>query len=79
MSITRDSINNYLDSLVPLPNGNALTDSGFIALVEWSERQPWWKGFAVKHNLNTGWQTTIMGDPYQFALVLYRFLREVRG
>lgn len=76
MVITRDVINQYFSALISLPDGNILSKEGVTALADWSERQEWWRDFAVLHCLDANWRTSYMGDPYMFSLELFRFLRE---
>lgn len=74
VAITRDSINLYFNTLIPLPEGNALSKEGFAALAGWSEQQEWWGDFVKMHCLTETWRASCMGDPYQFALTLFRFI-----
>lgn len=76
MVITRDLINDYFCALTSVPNGNVLSEEGFIALADWSEQQDWWLDFAGFHCLNAEWRLSNMGDPYKFALTLFRFIAQ---
>lgn len=76
MTITHDVINDYFSGLIPLSNGNALSQEGFTALADWSEQQDWWKEFAELHHLEAGWRASYMGDPNYFGLTLFRFIQE---
>ena len=74
MMITREVINYTLCKLIPCPNGDVLSVEGFESLVGWSEQQEWWREFVWLNNLGHNWRTSYLGDPYVFALILYRFL-----
>lgn len=74
MAITRNVINNFYCDLIAPPDQNILTNDGFVFLADWSEQQDWWQKFAFMHCLGAGWRNSHMGDPYLFALTLYRFL-----
>jgi hypothetical protein len=74
MSITLDVINNYFADLILLPNGNVFSKEGFGTLADWSEHQDWWQYFATSHCLEADWRASYMGDPYCFALTLFRFV-----
>ncbi|MFZ2948546.1 MAG: hypothetical protein WA003_03575 [Desulfuromonadaceae bacterium] len=76
MAITREIINNTFCEVISLPNGNVLSKEGFVVLADWSEQQEWWHEFAKLNNMEHDWRSTPMGDPYQFALTLFRFIRQ---
>ncbi|HEY4744200.1 MAG TPA: hypothetical protein VIH45_06040 [Desulfuromonadaceae bacterium] len=77
--MTRDFINRYFTALVSVPDGNILSNKGFTALADWSERQTWWPEFALSHSLKTDWRVSPMGDPYLFSLSLFRFFVHQHG
>jgi hypothetical protein len=76
MAITREDINKYFSVAISLPGGSILSEEGFLALAEWSERQGWWSDFVEFHRLGTDWRASSMGDPYNFAISLFSFLRQ---
>jgi hypothetical protein len=76
MTITRDAINQYFSDMISLPSGNILSNDGFVALADWSERQVWWNDFVKLHHIGTDWRTSTMGDPYVFSVALFRFLHQ---
>ena len=76
--ITYDCINSYFSRYMELPHRNVFSPAGCTALVEWSERQPWWKSFAEQHNLEGNWRSTAIGDSNLFAINLYAFLNQAR-
>jgi len=74
MAITRDVINDFLCDLIAIPGRNVLSNEGFVLLADWSERQDWWQDFSKVHCMGADWRNSHMGDPYLFALTLFRFL-----
>jgi len=74
MLISKEVINDTLCKLIPHPIGNALGVEGFEFLVGWSEQQEWWHEFVSFNHLDHHWRMSYLGDPYVFALILYRFL-----
>jgi len=74
MIITKEVINDTLCKLIPYPNGDVLSVEGFESLVGWSELQEWWQEFVWLNHLGHNWRKSYLGDPYVFALILYRFL-----
>lgn len=79
MIITHEIINNTFCELIYIPNKNVLSEEGFVALANWSERQEWWQEFASHNNINSDWRNSSMGDPHLFALTLFRFIIHLRG
>jgi len=74
MIISREVINDTFHELIPYRNGNVLSIEGFELLVGWSEQQEWWHEFASLNQLSHNWRTSYLGDPYVFALILFRFV-----
>jgi len=74
MAITRDDINDFFCHLIASPGRNILSNDGFALLADWSEQQDWWHDFSIMHCLRDDWRNSKMGDPYLFALTLYKFL-----
>jgi hypothetical protein len=74
MVITREVINDYFCRLISPPSGNVMSQEGFKVLADWSEQQEWWPGFAMRFGLGVNWRSSGMGDPYNFALTLFRVL-----
>lgn len=72
MLVTRDVINNFFKSISP-SNEDVFSKDGFIALADWSEQQQWWPYFRCLYHIEDNWRTSSMGDPYVFALTLFRF------
>ena len=72
--ITREVINDTLCELILYQNGNVLSTEGFELLVGWSEQQEWWHEFASLNHLSHNWRRSYLGDPYVFALILFRFV-----
>ena len=74
MMITREVINDTFRELIPHKNLNILSIEGFELLVGWSEQQEWWQEFVRLNHLSHNWRTSYLGDPYVFALILFRFV-----
>lgn len=74
MAITRDVINDFFCDLIVSPEQNILSNNGFALLADWSEQQDWWQDFSKVHCMGTDWRNSHMGDPYLFALTLFRYL-----
>jgi hypothetical protein len=72
--ITFNRINGFFNHLTELQDRNIFSPTGFAALAEWSERQPWWVEFAASNSLRDDWRSTAMGDCHLFAINLYSFL-----
>ncbi|MFZ2948144.1 MAG: hypothetical protein WA003_01550 [Desulfuromonadaceae bacterium] len=79
MVITRNVINEFFCEFISSPDTNVLSYKGFVALADWSEQQDWWQDFAKLHRIDTGWRSSHMGDPYLYALALFRFINHLRG
>ena len=74
MSINQEIINDTFCRLIPYPNGNIMTIEGFEVLANWGEQQEWWQKFVWMNDLDQNWRSTYLGDPYVFALLLFRFI-----
>lgn len=78
MLITLEVINTTFCELIPVPVNNVLTKDGFNVLADWSEQQEWWQEFAKINGIGLDWRNSHMGDPYLFALTLFRFIKQMR-
>ncbi|MBJ6725082.1 hypothetical protein [Geomesophilobacter sediminis] len=72
--ITHESIDTFFKKHVTIPGGTVLSQDGFTALADWSERQTWWRDFSEAHSLSPEWRSTVNGDSHLFAVNLFAFL-----